>query len=220
MTHRTSPCPTVGGSPIGLRRGNAAATPRASEIRSLARRICSIRAERRRLVLTRYSPEKREEPRLKWLYTVGSHAAASSRRYDRRRGPRERFLERLSLREPTCPPGISHTTLHHLPSNAQTALTPPTLVWSPAPGFPVSPFQLLQSCVGHTTPQPRQGTELSATSYRHLSHYHLTFTNVTSATNTSTMELDDLDDLLGPRQMRNCLPCKQRKIKCEHPGIR
>lgn len=29
------------------------------------------------------------------------------------------------------------------------------------------------------------------------------------------MELDDLDDLLGPRQMRNCLPCKQRKIKCE-----
>lgn len=28
------------------------------------------------------------------------------------------------------------------------------------------------------------------------------------------MNIDQLGDLFGPRQMRNCLPCKKRKIKC------
>ncbi|GMK58036.1 hypothetical protein CspeluHIS016_0500680 [Cutaneotrichosporon spelunceum] len=29
------------------------------------------------------------------------------------------------------------------------------------------------------------------------------------------MNIDQLGDLFGPRQMRNCLPCKKRKIKCD-----
>lgn len=32
------------------------------------------------------------------------------------------------------------------------------------------------------------------------------------------MNIDQLGDLFGPRQMRNCLPCKKRKIKCESLG--
>jgi len=29
------------------------------------------------------------------------------------------------------------------------------------------------------------------------------------------MELDQISGMFGARQMRNCLPCKKRKIKCE-----
>lgn len=85
-------------------------------------------------------------------------------------------------------------------------------------GGPVSLFTPLTVTRNGGTPAASQAPPTSSTK-KNL-HIYSSIHSLALDPHTTLkakMNLDQLGDLFGPRQMRNCLPCKKRKIKCESP---